>query len=121
MFAYFCAASGPWRRLADDVDAARQVVGYNQISRWTVTADGNVGRAGLRARDPARAQGEDRRLAVRLPDASGGSNAPTDSGPGHVGGAGLDFDSEGNLYLGVGDDVSPNASGHSGYAPMDYR
>ena len=25
------------------------------------------------------------------------------------------------MYLGVGDDVSPNASGHSGYAPMDYR
>ena len=44
-----------------------------------------------------------------------------DSGPGHVGGAGLDFDSAGNLYLGVGDDVSPNAPGHSGYAPMDYR
>ena len=38
-----------------------------------------------------------------------------------MGGAGLDFDSEGNLYLGVGDDVSPNASGHSGFAPMDYR
>ena len=52
---------------------------------------------------------------------SGFPGGPTDSGPGHVGGAGLDFDSEGNLYLGVGDDVSPNASGHSGYIPMDYR
>ena len=38
-----------------------------------------------------------------------------------MGGAGLDFDSDGNLYLGVGDDVSPNAPGHNGYAPMDYR
>jgi hypothetical protein len=37
------------------------------------------------------------------------------------GGAGLDFDSNGNLYLGVGDDVSPNAPGHNRYAPMDYR
>ena len=52
-----------------------------------------VGRAGLRARDPARPEGEDRRLAVRLPPAAGQPNAPTDSGPGHVGGAGLDFDS----------------------------
>ena len=38
-----------------------------------------------------------------------------------MGGAGLDFDSAGNLYLGVGDDVSPNASGHNGYPPMDFR
>ena len=38
-----------------------------------------------------------------------------------MGGAGLDFDSDGNLYLGVGDDVSPNAPGHSGFAPMDHR
>ena len=53
--------------------------------------------------------------------APGFPGGPTDSGPGHVGGAGLDFDSAGNLYLGVGDDVSPNAPGHSGYAPMDYR
>ena len=74
------------------------------------------GRRRVRARDPARPQGEDQRLAVRTSRA-----ARTDSGPGHVGGAGLDFDSAGNLYLGVGDDVSPNASGHNGYPPMDFR
>ena len=60
-------------------------------------------------------EGEDLRQAVRFP------GGPTDNGPGHVGGAGLDFDSEGNLYLGVGDDVSPNAPGHDRYPPMDYR
>jgi plastocyanin len=52
---------------------------------------------------------------------SGFPGGPRDSGPGHVGGAGLVFDSQGNLYLGVGDDVSPNAPGHNRYAPMDYR
>jgi hypothetical protein len=36
-----------------------------------------------------------------------------------VGGAGLDFDSAGNQYLGVGDDVSPYAPRHNGYTPMD--
>ena len=66
-------------------------------------------------------------MILRVPKAkisgspSGFPGGPTDSGPGHVGGAGLDFDSAGNLYLGVGDDVSPNASGHGGYTPMDYR
>ena len=38
-----------------------------------------------------------------------------------MGGAGLDFDSAGNLYLGVGDDVAPGAQGHNNYPPMDYR
>ena len=100
---------------------ARQVVGYNQVSRWTLNAAGTE------------AVADSERVILRVPKAKiGGSpsgftpaagqpNAPTDSGPGHVGGAGLDFDSAGNMYLGVGDDVSPNASGHSGYAPMDHR
>ena len=67
------------------------------------------------------------RVILRVPKAkisgspSGFAGGPTDSGPGHVGGAGLDFDSAGNLYLGVGDDVSPNASGHNGYPPQDFR
>ena len=93
----------------------QQVVGYNQISRWTLTADGKS------------VEPNSERVILRVPKAkiggspSGFPGGPTDSGPGHVGGAGLDFDSDGNLYLGVGDDVSPNASGHSGYAPMDYR
>src|SRR4051812_12425261 len=92
-----------------------QVVGYNQISRWTLTADGTA------------AEPNSERVILRVPKAkisgspSGFPGGPTDSGPGHVGGAGLDFDSAGNLYLGVGDDVSPNAPGHSGYTPLDYR
>ena len=44
-----------------------QVVGYNQISRFTLTADGTAAVPGLRARDPARPQGQDLRLALRLP------------------------------------------------------
>ena len=78
-----------------------QVVGYNQISRFTLTADGTA------------AEPNSERVILRVPKAkisgspSGFPGGPTDSGPGHVGGAGLDFDSAGNLYLGVGDDVSP--------------
>ena len=92
-----------------------QVVGYNQISRFTLTADGTAVVPGSE------------RVILRVPKAkisgspSGFPGGPTNSGPGHVGGAGLDFDSAGNLYLGVGDDVSPSAPGHNGYAPMDYR
>ena len=44
-----------------------QVVGYNQISRFTLTADGSVGGAGLRASDHQDPEGEDLRLAVWLP------------------------------------------------------
>jgi len=92
-----------------------QTVGYNQVSRFTLNAAGTAVEPGSE------------RVILRVPKAkiagspSGFPGGPTDSGPGHVGGAGLDFDSEGNLYLGVGDDVSPNAPGHGGYPPMDYR
>ena len=67
------------------------------------------------------------RLILKVPKAkitgspSGFPGGPTNNGPGHVGGAGLDFDSDGNLYLGVGDDVSPGAGGHNDYPPMDHR
>ena len=49
------------------------------------------------------------------------TGCPGGNGPGHVGGAGLVFDSNGDLYLGVGDDVSPNEGGHGAYPPLDYR
>ncbi|MBE2317684.1 ThuA domain-containing protein [Solirubrobacter sp. CPCC 204708] len=94
---------------------ARIAVGYNVVSRWTLTADGKS------------VEPNSERIILRVPKAKIGGNpagfpgGPTDGGPGHVGGAGLDFDSEGNLYLGVGDDVSPNAPGHDRYIPMDYR
>ena len=115
VFAYYSPRPGPGDNWPIAATPAAQVVGYNQISRWTVTADGKS------------VEPNSERVILRVPKAkiggspSGFPGGPTDSGPGHVGGAGLDFDSEGNLYLGVGDDVSPNASGHSGYAPMDYR
>jgi regulation of enolase protein 1 (concanavalin A-like superfamily)/plastocyanin len=92
-----------------------QTVGYNQVSRFTVNEAGTAVVPGSE------------RVILRVPKAkiagspSGFPGGPTDSGPGHVGGAGLDFDSEGNLYLGVGDDVSPNAGPHNRYPPMDYR
>ncbi|WP_161490306.1 ThuA domain-containing protein [Agromyces aureus] len=40
--------------------------------------------------------------------------------PGHTGG-GLDFDADGNLYLGVGDDVNPHSEPSGGYAPISAR
>jgi len=90
-------------------------VGWNQISRFTLTADGTSVVPGSE------------RVILRVPKAkiagtpSGFPGGPANNGPGHVGGAGLDFDSEGNLYLGVGDDVAPGAQGHNNYPPMDYR
>jgi hypothetical protein len=115
VFAYYSPRPGPGDDWPLTSSPARQVVGYNQISRWTLNAEGTA------------ALPDSERVILRVPKAkiggspSGFPGGPTDSGPGHAGGAGLDFDSEGNLYLGVGDDVSPNASGHSGYPPMDYR
>ncbi|WP_193607977.1 ThuA domain-containing protein [Nocardioides lijunqiniae] len=40
--------------------------------------------------------------------------------PGHTGG-GLDMDAQGNLYLGVGDDVNPHSEPSGGYAPLSTR
>ena len=110
LFVYYSPRNPAW-----PTSGNVQVVGYNQISRFTLTADGTA------------VVPDSERVILRVPKAkiagspSGFPGGPTDSGPGHVGGAGLDFDSDGNLYLGVGDDVSPNAPGHGGYAPMDYR
>ncbi len=115
VFAYYSPRPGAGDNWPIVATPAAQTVGYNQISRWTVTADGKS------------VEPNSERVIIRVPKAkiggspSGFPGGPTDSGPGHVGGAGLDFDSDGNLYLGVGDDVSPNANGHSAYAPMDYR
>jgi plastocyanin len=121
IYIYYSPRNPAWPTSGDN-----QVVGYNLISRFTLTKDG---RAFERARgskvDPAHPF--DEAQILRVPKAkisgnpSGFPGGPRDSGPGHVGGAGLDFDSLGNLYLGVGDDVSPNASGHNRYTPLDYR
>jgi PKD repeat protein len=113
VFVYYSPRPGPGDNWP--TSGNQQTVGYNQISRFTINAAGTAVEAGSE------------RVILRVPKAkiagspSGFPGGPTDSGPGHVGGAGLDFDSDGNLYLGVGDDVSPNAPGHSGYPPMDHR
>jgi hypothetical protein len=129
VFAYYSPRPGAGDNWPKGLDSPpRQVVGYNQISRWTLTADGksvepNSERVILRV-PKAKIGGTTSTATPPVPGQgapSGFPGGPVDAGPGHVGGAGLDFDSEGNLYLGVGDDVSPNAPGHSGYIPMDYR
>jgi plastocyanin len=110
VYVYYSPRNPDWPTTGNEI-----VVGYNQVSRFTLNADGTAVVPGSE------------RVILRVPKAkisgnpSGFPGGPTDSGPGHVGGAGLDFDSEGNLYLGVGDDVSPNAPGHDRYMPMDYR
>jgi plastocyanin len=122
IYVYYSPRNPAWPTSGDN-----QVVGFNLISRFTLNKDGTAFEQarGSGGRDPAHPFAEEQIL--RVPKAkisgnpSGFTGGPRDSGPGHVGGAGLDFDSQGNLYLGVGDDVSPNASGHNRYAPMDYR
>ena len=110
IFVYYSPRNPDWPSTGN-----AQVVGYNQISRWTLTADGTA------------AEPDSERVILRVPKAkiagtpSGFPGGPANNGPGHVGGAGLDFDSAGNLYLGVGDDVAPGAQGHNNYPPMDYR
>ena len=110
IYVYYSPRNATWPTSGNQI-----VVGYNQISRFTVNAEGTAVVPGSE------------RVILRVPKAkisgnpSGFPGGPADSGPGHVGGAGMDFDSAGNLYLGVGDDVSPNASGHNRYIPMDYR
>jgi PKD repeat protein/plastocyanin len=110
VFVYYSPRNPAWPTSGNQI-----VVGYNQVSRFTLNAEGTA------------VVPDSERVILRVPKAkiagspSGFPGGPTDSGPGHVGGAGLDFDSEGNLYLGVGDDVSPNAPGHDRYVPMDHR
>jgi PKD repeat protein/glucose/arabinose dehydrogenase/type 1 glutamine amidotransferase len=74
---------------------------FSQISRFTVDANSSI--------DPA----SERKIidipARREPDE-----------PGHTGGA-LDFDLQGNLLIGVGDDVNPHSEPSGGYAPLSER
>lgn len=74
---------------------------FNVLSRFTVGAGSQI--------DPASEVELLRVPARRLPDE-----------PGHTGG-GLDFDAQGNLYLGVGDDVNPHSEPSGGYAPLSTR
>jgi glucose/arabinose dehydrogenase len=88
-------------------------LGYNQVSRFTLSSDGT---------EVVEEQPILRVPKVKVaPDGDGSGNPGSPNWPAHSGGAGLEFDSEGNLYLGVGDDVNPFGEGQDGYAPMDER
>lgn len=92
VFVYYSPASN------DDTDPANF---QNRLSRFTVDENNTI--------DPDSEQVVLEVPARRLPDE-----------PGHTGG-GLDFDGDGNLYLGVGDDVNPHSEPSGGYAPISER
>ncbi len=110
LYVYYSPRNPAWPTTGD-----AYTVGYNVISRFTLNASGT-----------AVVPGSEQEI-LRVPKVKLAGNptwcagCPSGNGPGHVGGAALEFDSEGNLYLGVGDDVSPNEAGHNAYPPLDYR
>ncbi|RKQ93981.1 glucose/arabinose dehydrogenase [Solirubrobacter pauli] len=73
----------------------------SRVTRFTVDATSTI--------DPASAK-----LIIEVP----ASREPDE--PGHTGGN-LDFDLQGNLLLGVGDDVNPHSEPSGGYAPLSER
>jgi plastocyanin len=110
IYVYYSPRNPAWPTTGDEY-----TVGHNLISRFTMTADGTAFEAGS----------EQPILEVPKLKLAGNpewcEGCPDGNGPGHVGGAGLVFDSNGDLFLGVGDDVSPNEGGHGAYPPLDYR
>ncbi|MEV6367171.1 ThuA domain-containing protein [Micromonospora musae] len=92
LYIYYSPASG------DDTNPDNFV---NRLSRLTVGEGSQIDRASEKVllEVPAR----------RLPDE-----------PGHTGG-GLAFGRNGDLYLGVGDDVNPHSEPSGGYAPLSER
>ena len=89
-------------------------VGHNVVSRFTLNAEGIAVVAGSEQeilRVPKVKVGNDNQ------DGVAGQNTYS----AHVGGGSLSFDSEGNLYLGTGDDADPFGQGPTGYAPLDQR
>ena len=91
---------------------AGMVLGHNVISRFELNAAGT---------EVVDAQEIIRIPKVKVaPDGDGGPDGATTNWPAHTGGAGMDFDSDGNLYVGVGDDVNP-FDANRGYSPIDQR
>ena len=74
---------------------------FSRVSRFTVDANNEI--------DPA-----SEKVIITVP----ASREPDE--PGHTGGN-LDFDLQGNLLLGVGDDVNPHSEPSGGYAPLNER
>ena len=87
-------------RSAESPDNSNPDNFWSTVSRFTFE-NGSV--------DPASEKVIIRIPARRLPDE-----------PGHTGGA-LDIDDQGNLFIGVGDDVNPHSEPSGGYAPLSER
>jgi plastocyanin len=91
---------------------AGMVLGHNVISRFELNEAGT--------------EVVDEQEIIRIPktkiapNGDGGPDGATTNWPAHTGGAGMDFDAEGNLYVGVGDDVNP-FDANRGYSPIDQR
>ena len=90
------------------------VVGHNVISRFTLNAAGNAVVAGSEQE------------ILRVPKVKVGNNnqdgiAGQTTYSAHVGGGSISFDSNGDLYIGTGDDVDPFGQGGNNYAPLDQR
>ncbi len=90
------------------------IVGHNLISRFTLTP-----RAPLSWRAPSRRSCGSRRSRWATTTRTGSRARTTYSA--HVGGGSISFDSNGDLYIGTGDDVDPFGQGGNNYAPLDQR
>ncbi|HSI79380.1 MAG TPA: ThuA domain-containing protein, partial [Solirubrobacterales bacterium] len=88
-------------------------LGYNRVSRFTLDAEAESIVAEQPIFDVPKVK------VAQNGDGIGNPGSP--NWPAHTGGAGLNFDSDGNLYLGVGDDVNPYGTGQNGFAPMDQQ
>ena len=127
IFVYYSPRPGPGDNWPTTGNA--QVLGYNLLSRFTLNSTGDKflpTDVNPDTPDPAHPFLE--RQILRVPNLkvagrpSGFPGGPAQNGnQGHVAGTSVVFDSDGSVYLGTGDDISPNASGHSGYPPMDHR
>ena len=93
-----------------------QVVGYNQISRFTLNAAGTEVVAGLRAPDPARSR---RPRSTARPPASPAAR-PTPA-PATSAAPAWTSTPTATSTSASATTSSPNARGHSGYPPMDHR
>jgi glucose/arabinose dehydrogenase/type 1 glutamine amidotransferase len=90
------------------------LLGDNVVSRFTLNAAGT-----------AVIEGSEQEI-LRVPSVKVGNDnsdgiAGKSTYSAHQGGGSLSFDSEGNLYLGTGDDVDPFMGQDHNYAPIDQR
>ncbi|MBE2317195.1 ThuA domain-containing protein [Solirubrobacter sp. CPCC 204708] len=91
---------------------AGMVLGHNVISRFELN---EAGTAVIDEQEIIRIP----KVKV-APDGDGGPQGATTNWPAHTGGAGMDFDPQGNLVVGVGDDVNPYDANRN-WTPIDQR